>query len=121
MKNGVRFGSLLCFVLIISLCLALSFTTVPVMAGQKPSVESCNEMGMLDISCHKCDTGDYLGKISVQAEYDAEYGDCANRYREARRKCSEFYNLERGNTAARWSHSMGGTVYSGSYPASCKK
>ena len=90
-------------------------------AGNKPSVESCNKMGMLDMSCYVCDTGRYLGKISVKAEYDPEYGDCANRYREARQKCSEFYGVERRNTACRWSHSMGGTIYSGSYPASCKK
>jgi hypothetical protein len=36
-------------------------------------------MGMLDITCFICDTGEYVGMISVKAEYDSEYGDCGNR------------------------------------------
>ena len=84
MNNTVRSGSLLYVVFLISLCLALSLWAAPVMAGKKPSVENCNEMGMLDVSCIICKTGQYLGKISVVAEYDPEYKDCGNRYREAR-------------------------------------
>lgn len=91
----------------------------PISAGQKPSVESCEEMGMLDITCFICDTGEYVGMISVKAEYDSEYGDCGNRYREARRKCSEFYGFDLKEIGCRWSHTMGGTSYGGWYPEYC--
>lgn len=100
--------------------LAAVLLASPGLAGQKPSVESCEEMGMLDVTCFICDTGERVGMISVKAEYDAEYGDCGNRYREARRKCAEFYGLDLKETGCKWSHTMGGTSYGGWYPDYCE-
>ena len=120
MKHGVRSGSFLYVVFLIILCLALSLWGAPVMAGKKPSVETCNEMGMLDVSCFICKTDEYVGMISVPAEYDPNYGDCGNRYREARQKCSQFYGTDLSETGCKWSHTMGGTTYRGWYPDYCK-
>jgi hypothetical protein len=120
-KDGTLKGmSNLCTIAVVSLWVA-GFFAGPVFAGQKPSVDSCNDMGMLDVTCIVCKTGERLGLISVKAEYDPVYGDCGRRYREARQKCSEFYGREFSETGCKWSHSMGVTTYRGWYPDYCER
>lgn len=109
------------FILVLDvLVLSILLTTSSMFAGGGPSPEKCEEMGMLDVDCIVCETGEYLGKISVKAEYDPDYRDCGGRYREARQKCADFYVLELSKTGCKWSHSMGGKTYRGWYPDYCK-
>jgi len=121
MKSGVKSGSLFVIIVIFSLFLAGSPTVVSVMAGKGPSPESCSEKGLIDVSCIVCDTGEYKGKVSVQAEYDPDYGDCMKRYREARNLCISTYGIDSSNAGCKWKYSMGGKDYTGVFPARCKK
>lgn len=89
-------------------------------AGEKPGPESCQDMGLLDVTCIVCQTGEKLGMVSVKAEYDPDYGDCGRRYREARQKCSQTYGRPLSETGCKWSHTMGGTNYKGWYPEYCE-
>ena len=99
-------------------CLALA---APALAGGGPSVENCRDKGLIDVSCIVCSTGEYKGKISIQAEYDPDYGDCMKNYRGARQMCISTYNLDAGDAGCKWSYSMGGKQYSGMFPSYCKK
>lgn len=111
---------LYCFKGTVVLFVSIILFAGPVLAGKKPSVETCEEMGLLDVTCIICATGEHKGMYSVKAEYDPEYKDCGKRYREACRECARVYNLEYSKTGVKWSHYMGGTIYKGWYPKSCK-
>ncbi len=105
----------------LGLFLVLLLTATPVLAGGGPSPENCEEKGMIDVECIVCDTGEYRGKVSVQAEYDPDYDDCLKRYREARRLCISTYGLSDDNAGCTWSYSMGGNRYTGVFPDFCKE
>ena len=105
----------------IGVFLALIGFSTGVWAGDKPSPERCEELGMIDVECIICNTGQYLGKISIQAEYDPRYEDCMKRYVEARDKCASFYGTPKDETGIKWSYWIGGTRYFGHYPTNCKQ
>ncbi|MFW5836508.1 MAG: hypothetical protein ACOCVM_00765 [Desulfovibrionaceae bacterium] len=90
-------------------------------AGGGPSPESCEKIGLVDVECIVCDTGEYRGKVSVQAEYDPYYEDCMKRYREARNLCISTYSLDPRNIGCKWRYSIGDKEYHGSFPVHCKK
>ncbi|MBN2398657.1 MAG: hypothetical protein JXI32_09770 [Deltaproteobacteria bacterium] len=101
-------------------CVALLVCSGVVYAGGGPSVENCEKKGMIDISCIICETGEYLGMVSIQAEYDPEYGDCMLRYKEARQRCATCYGTTLSETGIKWEYYLGGTKYYGHYPKYCK-
>jgi len=113
-----RLRSNLAACLVLAGCLAV---VAPALAGGGPSVENCKDKGLIDVECIVCSTGEYKGKVSVQAEYDPDYDDCMNRYREARSKCVAAYSLESSNAGCKWKYSMGGKEYSGIFPGRCKE
>jgi hypothetical protein len=100
--------------------LALMATTLS-FAGGGPSPENCEDKGLIDVECIVCDTGEYVGKVSVQAEYDSEYGDCMKCYRKARDLCISTYNMDSSNAGCKWRYSMGGKAYKGFFPSYCEK
>ena len=111
---------LYCFKGTVVLFVSIILFAGPALAGKEPSVKTCEEMGLLDVTCIICATGAHKGMYSVKAEYDPEYKDCGKRYSEARRECARVYNLEYSETGVKWSYYMGGTIYEGWSPKSCK-
>ncbi len=99
------------------ICLAL---TVPAQAGKKPSASTCKELGMLDISCYDCKSHKFLGKVSVQAQYNLEDKGCMGRYKEARSRCATAYGHPKRETWIKWDYWMSITKYNGNYPVNCK-
>ncbi len=104
--------------IVLAACLAMA---APALAGGGPSVENCRKMGLIDVSCIVCSTGEYKGKVSIQAEYDPDYDDCMKRVREARHLCISTYGLDSDDAGCKWKYSMGVTQHSGMFPSYCKK
>ncbi len=105
---------------LLALVALLVLVSVPAWAGKKPSEENCASKGLIDVKCYICSTKEYKGKVSIQAEYDPDYGDCMKRYREARSLCIDAYDMPSNDAGCSWKYSMGGTEYTGNYPGSCK-
>lgn len=91
-----------------------------VAAGAKPSPSTCQDMGLITIDCIVCATGEKIGVVSLQAEYDPQYGDCMKRYMELPGKCARAYNRKLSEVGAAWSYWTGLTRYFGNYPKGCK-
>ena len=89
-------------------------------AGDKPSASTCNDLGFIDITCVVCATGEKIGKISIQAEYDSQYDDCMKRYMSIPGTCARAYNRKQSEVGGTWSYWMGVTRYFGNYPKNCK-
>lgn len=102
------------------LAVALLALAVPASAGAGPSEETCKQLGWLDVTCIVCATGEKFGMVSVEAAYDAEYNDCGKNYSEARRRCVSFYGKDYNTTGVKWKQYIGGTIYNGWAPKSCK-
>ncbi len=90
------------------------------LAGGGPSEEKCEDLGLIDVTCIVCSTGQKTGMISIQAAYDPAYGDCMLYYREARKKCADTYGTGLNATGIKWEYWMGSTKYYGNYPTSCE-
>jgi hypothetical protein len=89
-------------------------------AGGGPSEEKCEDLGMIDVTCIVCGTGQKTGMISIDSAYDPAYGDCMLYYREARKKCADTYGTPLNSTGIKWEYWMGATKYYGHYPTSCE-
>ena len=90
------------------------------LAGGGPSEKKCEDLGLIDITCIACATGQKTGMVSIQAAYDPAYGDCMLYYREARKRCADTYGTPLNSTGIKWEYWMGATKYYGHYPASCE-
>ncbi len=101
----------------LGLCL---LAAVPALAGGKPSEENCAKADKIEVKCIVCNTGEFVGVISMVPKYDPEYGDCGGNYREARNLCITAYGEQEGGMGCKWSHYMGGVTYKGWYPSGCK-
>ena len=89
-------------------------------AGGGPSEEKCEDLGLIDVTCIVCSTGQKTGMISIQAAYDPAYDDCMLYYREARKKCADTYGTALNSTGIKWEYWMKSTKYYGHYPSSCE-
>lgn len=89
-------------------------------AGAKPSPSTCSDKGLITVNCIVCATGEKIGVVSVQAEYDPQYGDCMKRYGEVKGKCARAYNRSQSDLGGSWSYYIGTTRYYGHYPKACK-
>lgn len=90
-------------------------------AGNKPSPSTCSGVGFINITCVLCATGEKIGMVTVQAEYDPQYGDCMKRYQETPGMCARAYNGKTSEVGVAWSYWMGLTRYYGNYPKGCKQ
>ncbi len=89
-------------------------------AGGGPSEDSCKDLGLIDVTCIACASGQKTGVISIEAAYDPAYGDCMLYYREARKKCADVYGTALNATGIKWEYWMRSTKYYGHYPTSCE-
>ncbi len=97
-------------------CLAMA---APALAGGGPSVENCRNRGTIDMDCYVCMSGRYLGKVTIQAEYDPYYGDCFNNIFKARDMCKLLYDAGDGEMATKGRYSIGGGSYTAWTPSKC--
>ena len=107
------------FITAIIMVLVFVFSELSFAGGGGPSEEKCEDLGLIDITCIICNTGQKIGMISIEAAYDPSYGDCMLYYREARRKCASTYGKSKSVTGIKWEYWMGATKYYGHYPTSC--
>lgn len=88
-------------------------------AGGGPTTEKCEDLGMIDVTCVICSTGQKTGMVSIDAAYDPAYDDCMLYYKEALRKCASTYETALSETGIKWEYWIGATRYYGHAPASC--
>lgn len=79
----------------------------PSNAQSNPSAESCIDLGMIDVQCFNCATGEYLGKINVQAAYDDWNKDCLPSKDQARSRCSNAYGIPLNDVGMKWQYRIG--------------
>ena len=95
-------------------CLAVLFLTGAAIAAERGPAETCKRKGDIEVDCIVCDTGEVVGQVSVQAEYDSENGGCMKRYEDAWNSCiKKFDRLSRRNAGCKWSYSIANTRYEG--------
>jgi len=98
------------------------FATLLILAAQpsgaqsNPSAESCAGLGMIDVQCYNCNTGEYLGMINVQAEYDDYNKDCLRSKNEARGRCAGAYGVPEDTIGMKWKYTIGMTNWKNYYP-----
>lgn len=85
-------------------------------AGSKPSVETCNAMGVIDAKCVVCSTGEYLGKVSVDAKYSSEHNNCSANIGTAKQRCRTIYGADSGTVGAELKYTIGTTNYTSTSP-----
>jgi len=90
--------------MVFMLCVSGMVMSGTALAQGNPSAESCNELGMLDVQCFNCATGEYLGKINVQAAYDEWNKDCLPNKDQARSRCSGAYGIPIENVGMKWKY-----------------
>lgn len=98
------------------LCLALA---LPALAGGGPSPESCEDLGLIEVECRDCSSGQVLGKVTVQGEYAPGNDDCLKRAPEAERACKRAYDLGGQDLGYRAQYSIGITKYTVTWPGRC--
>lgn len=104
---------------VFGICAVLLVLSVqPSNAQSKPSVESCTGLGMLDVQCYNCETGEYLGKINVTAGYNEDAKDCMRDIGEARGRCSGAYGVAMDKMGMKWKYRIGMTDWRNWYPRS---
>ncbi len=102
------------------LCLAILLASaVPALAGGSVSPESCEKVGTINVKCLKCDTGDYVGTVVVDAKYDASFESCMGNYRLARERCAGASGLEQSQIGMKWDYWISGTKYYNHWPNNC--
>lgn len=96
-------------VLVMATCLAavLVLGAGLAVAGGKPGPESCDGVGMLDVKCYDCKSGEYLGMINVRAGYDDFHKDCMRDRDEARSRCSGAYGVPTDDVGMSWKYRLG--------------
>ena len=88
----------------------------PSNAQSNPSAESCGGLGMLDVQCCNCETGEYLGIINVQAGYNDFHDDCLESKDEARSRCAGAYGVPEHDIGMKWKYNLGATELKNWYP-----
>mgnify|MGYP006276194509 CR=1 FL=1 len=86
------------------LCLTGLVMSGEALAQSNPSAESCGGVGMIDVQCFNCATGEYLGKINVHAAYDEWNKDCLPNKDQARGRCSGAYGIPLNDVGMKWKY-----------------
>lgn len=117
MKKQLMFGALglsFCFCLAILLAAA-----VPALAGGSVSPESCEKVGTIEVKCSKCDTGEYVGTVVVDALYDSSFNSCMGNYQLARERCAGASGLDKSQIGMKWEYWIKTTKFYNKWPKSC--
>lgn len=102
------------------LCIWLlsALTAGPALAGGEPSAENCAKVGTITVKCKKCDTGDLLGTVVMEASYDGS-NTCLPNKGEARERCAAAANLDKSQVGIEYKYMIGTTEWSKKFPSSC--
>ncbi|MFW5836416.1 MAG: hypothetical protein ACOCVM_00305 [Desulfovibrionaceae bacterium] len=91
--------------------LVMALWSAAALAQSNPSPESCSGVGMIDVQCCNCATGEYMGKINVQAAYDEWNKGCLPSKDQARGRCSGGYGIPLNDVGMKWKYKLGMTEW----------
>ncbi len=91
----------------------------PALAGGDPSPENCAKVGTITVKCKKCDNGDLLGTVVMDASYNGS-NTCLPNKGEALGRCAAAANLDKSQVGIEYKYMIGTTEWRNKYPQNCQ-